>query len=342
MPRPVSNPPNPWESLHRELLEPAPEARVRVWEEHARSVLSRNDSPDVGFRWSLNPYRGCAHACAYCYARPSHQRLGHGAGTDFETQLIVKVNAAETLRRELDRPGWTGEAILFSGNTDCYQPLEASYGLTRACLEACLERAQPVCLITKGALIRRDADLLGRLAREADVHVTVSLAWMDESLCRALEPGAPGPQARLETIRVLSRAGVRVGLGLAPIIPGLNDPQIPDLVAAAAAAGATSAFRTLLRLPAEVEEVFTRALKERLPGHAAKVLSLLAQMRGGALKDSRFGARMTGRGPLWEATDRLFRSSCSRAGLKLLDAESATFSASGARPVRCGRQLALF
>jgi DNA repair photolyase len=321
----VSNPPNPWESQHREWLEEPPAARPKVWEEKAKSILSRNESPDIHFRWSLNPYRGCAHACAYCYARPSHQYLGHGAGTDFETQLIVKTNAPEILRKEFSRPSWKGESILFSGNTDCYQPLEASYGLTRACLEVCLEHRQSVSLITKGALIRRDIDLLAALSRVARVHVSVSLAWMDEELSRALEPGVPSPKTRLEVIRALSQAGISVGLGLAPIIPGLNDAQIPALVEAAAKAGATSAFRTLLRLPAEVEAVFTQALRERLPSHADKVLSLTTQMRGGTLKNSAFGQRMTGRGPLWDLADQLFHTSCVRAGLNLLDQDSATF-----------------
>ncbi|HTB23080.1 MAG TPA: PA0069 family radical SAM protein [bacterium] len=327
MARAVSNPPNPWESLHREWLEAPPPALPKVWEEEARSVLSRNDSPDIHFRWSLNPYRGCAHACAYCYARPSHQYLGHGAGTDFETQLIVKTNAPQVLRKEFSKASWKGETILFSGNTDCYQPLEASYGLTRACLQVCLEHRQSLCIITKGALIRRDIDVLAALSREARVHVTVSLAWMDEAMSRALEPGAPSPSARLAVIRALSQAGISVGLGLAPIIPGLNDAQIPALVEAAAEAGASTAFRTLLRLPSEVEDVFSQALRERLPSHADKVLSLTAQMRGGRLKNSTFGQRMTGRGPLWDLADQLFQKSCARAGLNLLDEGSGTFSA---------------
>lgn len=343
--RPVSNPPNPWESGHREWLEPAPPALPKVWEERAHSLLSRNDSPDVHFKWSLNPYRGCAHACAYCYARPSHQYLGHGAGTDFETQLVVKVNAPQILAREFSRRSWSGESILFSGNTDCYQPLEASYALTRACLQVCLEHSQSVCLITKGALIRRDLDVLASLARVARVQVHVSLAWMDESMARALEPGAPSPAARLEVIRALAKAGIPVGLGLAPIIPGLNDAQIPGLLEAAAAAGANSAFRTLLRLPAEVLDVFSQALRERLPGHAAKVLSLTAQMREGRLRQSTFGKRMTGSGPLWELSEQLFRKTCSRLGLRLLDEETGTFSAQDAsatfrRPSKQGELFA--
>jgi DNA repair photolyase len=328
--RPVSNPPNPWNSHYGEWLEAPPPALPTVWEERVQTILSHNDSPDIHFRWSLNPYRGCAHACAYCYARPSHQYLGHGAGTDFETQIIVKTNADEALAREFSKRSWKGETILFSGNTDCYQALEASYGLTRACLQVCLEHRQSVCVITKGTLIRRDLDLLADLAKRTQVHVTISLAWMDESLARALEPGAPSPAARLETIRILSQAGIRVGLGLAPIIPGLNDAQIPALVAAAAKAGAGSAFRSLLRLPAEVEDVFTQALRERLPSHADKVLSLTAQMRGGTLKSSAFGKRMVGQGELWNMTDQLFRNACKKSGIALLEEESGTFKAGDA------------
>jgi DNA repair photolyase len=323
--RPVSNPPNPWSSSHRELLEPAPAAQVKVWEEEAKSFLSHNDSPDIGFRWSANPYRGCAHACAYCYARPSHQYLGHGAGTDFETQLIVKKNAPALLRRELMRPSWKGEVIVFSGNTDCYQPLEASYGLTRACLEACLEFRQPVSLITKGALIRRDIDVLDQLAKEARVHVNISLAWADADMAKRMEPGAPSPANRIETMRRLADAGVSVGVGVAPIIPGLNESQIPEILELAAGAGAKFAFRTLLRLPAEVEDVFVQALEERFPSHAAKVMSLMRQMRGGKNYDSTFGKRMVGSGAGWEAADELFKLSCRKWGLGYLTEEAGHF-----------------
>lgn len=323
--RPVSNPPNPWSSTFRELLEPAPDAQVKVWEEEAKSFLSHNDSPDIGFRWSANPYRGCAHACAYCYARPSHQYLGHGAGTDFETQLIVKKNAPALLRRELMKPSWKGEVIVFSGNTDCYQPLEASYELTRKCLEVCLEFKQPVSIITKGALIRRDVDLLAALAKEARLHVNISLAWDDPEMAKLMEPGAPSPAARFEAMRRLSDAGVSVGVGIAPIIPGLNESQMPSILEQARAAGAKFAFRTLLRLPAEVEDVFTQALHERFPSHEAKVLSLMKQMRGGKTYDPTFGKRMTGSGANWDAADELFKLSCKKLGLRFLAEEAGHF-----------------
>jgi DNA repair photolyase len=323
--RPVHNPPNPWSGLSSEWLEEPPLVRPKVWEEEAKSILSENQSPDIGFRWSLNPYRGCAHACAYCYARPSHQTLGFGAGTDFDSQIVVKVNAPQLLRQALAKPSWSGELIVFSGNTDCYQPLEASYQLTRACLEVCLDHRQPVSLITKGALVRRDASLLAQLSQDAAAHVTVSLPWIDPAMARALEPGAPSPASRLEAIRVLSQAGVSVGVGLAPIIPGLNDSQIPAILDAAAKAGARSAFRTLLRLPAEVEAVFIHRLKEALPSHADKVLSLTAQMRGGRLKQSQFGKRFSGEGPLWDAVAQLFERSCRQAGIRVMEKEDGLY-----------------
>jgi DNA repair photolyase len=323
--RPVFNPPNPWLSQHSELLEPAGPATVHIWEQEAKSFLNANSSPDVSFKWSGNPYRGCAHACAYCFARPTHQYLGYGAGTDFETQLVVKINAPSLLRQELNRPSWKGEVIVFSGNTDCYQPLEASYGLTRACLELCLDYHQPVSIITKGALIRRDVDLLAQLSRVATVHVNVSIAFSDDGMAKLMEPGTPSPTARFETIRQLAAAGVSVGVGIAPVIPGLNESQIPAILEKASAAGARFAFRTLLRLPAEVEDVFIHTLEERFPTHAAKVLSLMKQMRGGKLYDSQWGQRMVGSGANWQAADDLFKLSCKKLGLKYLTEEAGHF-----------------
>lgn len=323
--RPVQNPPNPWSSLSSEWLEPAPPIQPKVWEEVAKSILSENQSPDIGFRWSLNPYRGCAHACAYCYARPSHQHLGFGAGTDFDSQIVAKVNAPQLLRQAFARPSWKGELIVFSGVTDCYQPLEASYKLTQGCLEVCLEHRQPVSLITKGALVRRDAGLLASLAAEAAAHVTISLPWIDPAMAQGMEPGAPSPASRLDAIRVLSQAGVPVGVGLAPIIPGLNDSQIPAILEAAAKAGATSAFRTLLRLPAEVEDVFVQRLQEVLPRHAEKVLSLTRQMRGGQLKQSQFGQRFSGQGPLWDSIAQLFELCCRQHGIRVMEKEDGLY-----------------
>jgi len=314
MVRPVSNPPNPWESVHAEWLGEPPEAKLEIFEEHARSIIAENDSPDVGFRFSVNPYRGCFHACSYCYARPSHQYLGFGAGTDFERKIVVKVNAPELLRRELARRSWEGETIVFSGNTDCYQPLEASYGLTRRCLEACAEVANPVAIITKGALVRRDVDLLARMARETSVSVTLSIAFADDGTSRRLEPGTSPPSQRFETLRILSEAGVRAGISIAPIIPGLNDSDMAELLERAKAAGARFAFQTLLRLPAEVLPVFEERLGAAFPGRARKVLHAIEDVRGGKRNESAFGKRMRGTGPRWDAIKALFEAQCRRLG----------------------------
>jgi len=314
VPRPVSNPPNPWLSQHVEWLEEPPDAALEVYEESAKSLLVENKSPDLGFRWSANPYRGCAHACAYCYARPSHQYLGFGAGTDFERRIVVKTNAPELLARELARPSWRKEQVAFSGNTDCYQPLEASYALTRRCLEVCAEFRQPVMLITKGALVRRDVDVLARLARHGLVHVTLSIPFLAEDVGRKLEPGASSPNKRFETLKALSAAGIPTGIAIAPLIPGLNDSDVAMLLQRAADCGATSAFMTLLRLPAEVLPVFTERLHAALPERAKKVESALREMRGGRMNDPRFGKRMSGAGERWNTVEQLFEITCRRLG----------------------------
>src|SRR6266496_5208672 len=246
--RRVSNPPNPWTTTEVEWLGEPPTAELEVYEEEAKRALAENESPDVGFRWSLNPYRGCFHACGYCYARSSHQYLGFGAGTDFDRKLVVKTNIAERLREEFLRPSWNGEVIAFSGNTDCYQPLEAVYSLTRRCLEVCHEFRNPVAIITKGALVRRDVDLLARMARETFVSVSLSIPFSDDAMSRAIEPNASLPWQRFETLRLLSEAGIETGVGIAPLIPGLNDGQICAILERARACGATSAFLNLVRL----------------------------------------------------------------------------------------------
>lgn len=319
MPRAVSNPPNPWSSQHVELLGPAPPAALQVWEERARSIVTENDSPDIGFRYSVNAYRGCLHACAYCYARPTHQYLGWGAGTDFDRRIVVKTNAAELLRKRFMSRSWTGELIVFSGVTDCYQPLEASYAITRACLEVCLEFRNPVGIITKGALVRRDAELLGELARQAGASVHVSIPFADEAQARAIEPFASSPSARFETLAVLAAAGVPTGVMVAPIIPGLNDDQIPAILTRAAEAGASRAGHVLLRLPAEVAPVFEERLREALPLRADKVLHAQAELRGGRLNDPQFGSRMRGAGPRWQAIEAVFATHCRRLGLSAGD-----------------------
>ena len=313
--RPVANPPNPWASTSVEYLDDIPPATLQVFEEQARSIVSENDSPDIGFRWSINPYRGCFHGCAYCYARPSHQWLGFGAGTDFERKLVVKTNASELLRAHFARRSWSGELVVFSGVTDCYQPLEASYELTRRCLEVCLAYRNPVGVITKGALVRRDRELLGRLARTATATVTLSIPFADEELARRIEPFAGSPARRLDAMRALAEAGVAVGVAVAPVIPGLNDDQIPAVLERAHAAGARHAFLQLLRLPQEVLPVFEERLQAACPERFRKVVHAIQEMRGGRMNDPRFGARMRGQGPRWQLVTDLFELHCRRLGL---------------------------
>ncbi len=342
MPRPVDNPPNPWASHLVEWLEEPPTARIEVFEEEARSVLTENRSPDIGFRFSVNPYRGCLHACAYCYARPSHQYLGFGAGTDFERKIVVKTNAPEVLARELERGRADGEAIVFSGNTDCYQGLEASYGLTRRCLEVCRDREVAVNVITKGALIARDIDVLAAIARRADASVFVSVPLLDDEVARAIEPGAPRPARRLAALRALSDAGVRTGVSVSPILPGLNDATIPSVLSAAKDAGASMAFMTMLRLPAEVEDVFVARVREALPLRAERILRAVRELRGGdQLNDARFGERMRGRGERWRAIEGLFALHARKLGLETSEVGEAVAKARTASRPRRG-QLRLF
>ena len=310
----VSNPPNPWESTHAEWIGEPPEARLEVFEEEAKSILAENESPDIGFRWSLNPYRGCFHSCSYCYSRSSHEYLGFGAGTDFDRKIVVKVNAPELLRRQVLKPSWTGETIAFSGNTDCYQPLEAVYALTRRCLEICAEFRNPIAVITKGALVRRDIALLAQMARETATSVCLSIPFPDDAMSRAIEPNASLPSQRFETLRLLSQAGIPTAVGVAPVIPGLNDSQIAEVLERARAAGATSAFMQLVRLAGRTLPVFRERLELAFPDRAAKVWSAITQTRGGKVNESEFGKRMHGTGPRWDAIESLFEAQCRRLG----------------------------
>jgi DNA repair photolyase len=315
--RPVDNPKNRFEPAELQW-EPGEEplALLHVHEEHAKSILSENQSPDLSFRFSVNPYRGCQHACAYCYARPSHQYWGFGAGTDFERELIVKINAPELLREAFGRKSWRGEVITFSGNTDCYQPLEGKYRLTRALLSICAEHKNPVALITKSALVQRDLDVLVQLARDAALVVFVSIPFADDATARALEAGAPAVHRRLEALAALSAAGIETGVAVAPIIPGVSDSHVAKVLQLAKQAGARRAFHTLLRLPAEVEPVFRARLREAMPERADKVEHALVELRGGRMNDPRFGERMRGQGPRWQAVTELFELQCKRLGFE--------------------------
>lgn len=312
----VSNPPNPYISTYHEWLEPPPPAKLEIYEETAKSILSENDSPDVPFRWSVNPYRGCQHACAYCYARPYHEYLGLGAGTDFETKLVVKLNAADLLRTAFSKRGWRGERVNFSGVTDCYQPLEAVYGVTRACLEVCRDFANPVAIVTRSYLVMRDAELLAEIDRVADAAVFESIPFADDALARLIEPQAPPPSRRFDAMRKLTAAGVRVGVLVAPVIPGLNDREIPAILKRSAEAGARQACFMPLRLPGNVASVFLERLHAALPDRAARVEARIREMRGGALTESRFVDRMRGEGEYWRSVQDLFEVHRERNGLK--------------------------
>lgn len=315
MPRPVSNPPNPWASSHVEWLEEPPPATLEVFEEEARSILAENDSPDLSFRYSLNPYRGCFHACAYCYARPSHQYLGFGAGTDFDRKIVVKRNAPELLRARFAQRSWQGALIAFSGDTDCYQPLEVSYQLTRRCLEVCADHGNPVGVITKSSVIRRDVDLHARLAATTASSVTLSIPFARDDTARLIEPFAAPPSRRFESLRLLSDAGVRTGIAIAPVIPGLNDADIPELLERAHEAGARHAFMVLLRLPAEVLPVFRERVAEALPPERVRRIEhAIQELRGGRMNDPRFGSRFRGSGARWQAIEAMFALHVRRLG----------------------------
>lgn len=302
-----------------ELLCEPPDVELQVFEEEARSALQSNNSPDVPFRLGLNPYRGCFHACAYCYARPTHEYLDFGAGTDFDRRLVVKQNLGEVLRQELSTTRRSPELVALSGVTDCYQPLEASYGITRECLQALADFRWPVGVITKGSLIERDIDVLTRARDRGGCRVWVSVPFDDDTDSRAIEPFASPSSRRIETIRRLAEAGLDVGVAVAPLIPGLNDHQVPGVLERARDAGATRAFAVLLRLPGSSASVFERRLREAFPDRAEKVLSILTAMRDGRRNDSRFGDRMRGRGARFDAVEQLFSIHCRRLGLEFRD-----------------------
>jgi DNA repair photolyase len=314
--RPLSNPPNPFASSERAYLEGCdPGTKVEVWEDHTREILASNDSPDLGFRFSVNPYRGCTHACAYCYARPGHEYLSLGAGTDFDTKIAVKTRAAELLRTALDLPKWQGETIVFSGVTDCYQPLEASYRLTRSCLEVCAEYRNPVGIITKAPLVERDIDVLQDLAKNARVHVSISIPFWDAANARKIEPWVSSPQRRMRAVETLAKAGIPVGVMVAPVIPGLTDDEIPRILEEAKNAGADHAGFVLLRLPGSVKAVFEERVRAAFPLRADKIIGCMRETRGGELYDPRFGKRQTGEGPYAEIIASVFEATARRLGL---------------------------
>ncbi|MGZ0704270.1 PA0069 family radical SAM protein [Pseudomonas piscis] len=283
--------------------------------ETAKSIITRNTSPDLPFDRSINPYRGCEHGCIYCYARPSHAYWDMSPGLDFETRLIAKSNAATLLEQQLSKPGYQCAPINLGSNTDPYQPIEREQLLTRRTLEVLLRYRHPVTIVTKGSLILRDLDLLAELARQRLVAVMISLTTLDDELKRILEPRAAAPKARLRAIRVLRGAGVPVGVLCSPMIPMINDSELEALLGEAQAAGAQSAAYMMLRLPLEVAPLFEEWLAAHYPQRAAHVLSLIRQSRGGELYDSRFGSRMRGEGPFADLLAQRFAKALKRLGL---------------------------
>jgi DNA repair photolyase len=276
--------------------EAAPPIETHVTHERARAIISRNDSPDIPFDQSINPYRGCEHGCIYCYARPSHSYLNLSPGLDFETKLFAKTNAVELLRAELSKPNYRVSPINLGANTDPYQPIERRYMLTRQIIEVLTEFKHPLTIVTKNALVERDLDLLTELARQNLVYVFVSVTSLDNRLAAKLEPRASAPHRRIEAIRRLSQAGVPCGVLVAPIIPMLTDRWVEQIVERAAAAGARMAGYTILRLPHELKGLVREWLEQHFPERAEHVMSLVRQMRGGKENDPRFGSRMRGEG----------------------------------------------
>ena len=342
--RPISTPPNPWASSEVEYLAEVPRATLEVYEDQSRAILAENDSPDVWFRYSVNPYRGCQHACAYCYARPGHEYLSFRAGTDFDTKIVVKPEAPRLLREAFDKPSWKGDLVMFSGVTDCYQPLEASLRLTRGCLEVCAAYKNPVGIITKAPLIERDLDVLSDLAKHARLQVMVSIPFIDPERARAIEPVVATPQRRLRTVERLANAGIPVGVMNAPIIPGLNDEEMPRVLEAARNAGATRAGYVLLRLPGPVARVFEERVRVTLPLRADKILARVRETRGGALYESDFRTRQTGEGLYAQTIAALFQRTCRKLGLDYVAEakESLEEPTPFRRPDRPGTQLKLF
>ncbi|MBX6741614.1 MAG: PA0069 family radical SAM protein [Acetobacteraceae bacterium] len=321
----VSNPAVRFESTAREAFDDGwgtlaeftdlPPLPTTLLKDRSKSAMAWNNSPDIGFDRSINPYRGCEHGCIYCYARPTHAYLGHSPGLDFETQLYFKPDLPALLEKELRKPGYVPRPVALGANTDPYQPVERTLSLTRQVLEVLERFGHPVTIVTKSAGVLRDLDILVRLARRNLVHVCLSVTTLDPALARRMEPRAAAPARRLAAIQALAQAGVPVGVLAAPMIPGLNDAELERILAACAAAGATRAGYVLLRLPLEIAGLFEDWLHAHMPDRAARVLALVRQTRGGNLYDSRFGKRQSGTGPYAEMLASRFRVAVERLGL---------------------------
>ncbi len=321
------NPANRFEKLHVDLgdaevvqIDPAadaekPRPQTQFFRDLTKTIISRNDSPDVGFETSVNPYRGCEHGCIYCFARPTHEYLGMSAGLDFESKIMVKTEAPRLLEAELSSPKWEPKVLVMSGVTDPYQPIERRLRITRGCLEVLAKFRNPVAIITKNRLVTRDLDLLGELSEQHAAAVNISVTSLDSNLQRLLEPRTSSPSARLEAIAKLRSAGIPVGVMVAPIIPGLTDHEVPKIVEACAEAGAQFAGYTIVRLPWAIAPLFEHWLEEHFPGKKEKVLARIRHIRGGKMNDSRWGLRTRGEGIFAEQIRSMFEVACRRAGI---------------------------
>ena len=329
-----------WDAAHEAAEEEATSPRTILIRDASKSIINRNDSPDIQFTQSINAYRGCEHGCIYCFARPTHAYLGFSPGVDFETHIVYKEDAAQLLRKELARPGYVCEPIALGSNTDCYQPVERKLRITRGIIEVLAACRHPVAFVTKSALIERDIDLLAEMARDHLVQVMISVTTLNPELARKMEPRAAHPLRRIETIRRLAQAGIPVGVLIAPVIPALNEHEIEAILEATKDAGASSAGCIPIRLPHELGTLFEDWLRQHEPGKADHVLSLIRQMRGGRLNDPRFGARMRGSGPYADMIRQRFRIASQRLGLnqKEMPLDCGRF----APPTVASAQLALF
>lgn len=315
----ASNPRNRFETASYELLDEETDAErnivTKFYRDNSRSALAKNDSPDIGFSYDLNPYRGCEHGCVYCYARPSHEYLGFSAGLDFESKIMVKPEIPKLLEQEFRKRSWKPATISLSGNTDCYQPIEQKLRLTLQCLEVLLKYRNPVGIITKNALVTRDIDIIAELAKMQLATVTISITTLDKGLHRTMEPRTSAPEQRLKTIETLAKAGIPVGVSLAPVIPGLNDSEMPAILKRAHEHGATFAFYTMVRLPHGVKDLFVEWLRRQYPDRAEKVINRIKEIRDGKLNSSVFGERMTGTGEIADSIAQLFELTCAKYGI---------------------------
>jgi DNA repair photolyase len=337
------DPPNRFATLHVEreawTEESDPLPRTRFYRDHTRDIIATNDSPDVPLDAGINPYRGCEHGCVYCYARPTHEYLGFSAGLDFESKILVKPEAADLLRRRLSSPRWRPRTLMLSGNTDPYQPAERRLKITRGVLEVLAEFRNPVGVITKNQLVTRDVDLLAELAAHDAVHVTLSVTSLRNEIQRVMEPRTSVPAKRLAAIEALARAGVPVGVNVAPVIPGLTDQEMPAILQAAADAGASSAAFIVVRLPHGVKELFETWLEQHFPDRKDKVLSRLRSLHEGELYDPRWGKRKRGEGPFAEQLRQMFDVAARKAGL---DGDGSPLSTAAFRRAAATGQRDLF